>query len=827
MKKNVVLSLLVGSCLVSACVSQYPLNNNGIDKTEVKIIRNQGIVEVKVNKNTFPKKAFSTKAVDFSSAEIKKLKFNILPLGTGTCATELTTSVDWTAGTPINISLTNVPLGKALLSLHALDADGKILSSLHGMLEVVAGNNSAKISIFESTVAQVFMQWLSCTDENKALWQKVSISDVRNLIKAETGYEETTNKFTKINPTSLDITKIASNIQQNNGSIPATGTITNIEGSSSVNVNISEIGASITINDLTSTPVATTTSNAVSIPNVSFGKWLITVRKAGFQTYQAEFTADGIVNLSNIQLVPLVTPTPSPSITPVPTPTPSTTLPEVTIPTVPDGTIVIDGNSNDWNNVNPVASDSQGDNNGGVDLKAFYLAKDSKFLYWRMDNWNSATNTPQVTDHGYTVIISNSKNLMASDGDIESRIFSNKVDLMFDKIVNTQRTSLKQQYQVSGTYNNVSEMKIPLDAIGDMNNKIITPMYFNSVDNINPFKIVNFSVPVPPPSQYKIVFSSFRDNNREIYTMDGNGNNQTRLTNTPTEHERFPIFSPDGTKIVYNATSDTSLTPNFSHKLYVMNADGTNKKALGNFGNAGVLGEFTAQSWSPDGTKIVFHYDKEIYVYDLITDVKTKLSISNTDSFPIFSSDGKKIAFLSSRNSETALYVMNADGTNQRKLVNYQDTFASYPQWEPLPVLQPNEVFTGDLRLLYTSNDNIYKVTDEINPSSNNFAVTSKSNSNDNNTQPFWIGNNKILFAGRRILLDNSSSFSMYTTSIDGGTPQLFFTEPLMEKNISNDGKKLVFVKNANNPEIYSINIDGTSVTKLSNTTMDGEPDIH
>jgi Tol biopolymer transport system component len=75
-----------------------------------------------------------------------------------------------------------------------------------------------------------------------------------------------------------------------------------------------------------------------------------------------------------------------------------------------------------------------------------------------------------------------------------------------------------------------------------------------------------------PGENGKIAFSSARDDNcYEIYSMNGDGSDITRLTNNSEDYDRDPNWSPDGTKIAFAASFSNAEGQDLKGEIYVMN----------------------------------------------------------------------------------------------------------------------------------------------------------------------------------------------------------------------------------------------------------------
>jgi TolB protein len=173
------------------------------------------------------------------------------------------------------------------------------------------------------------------------------------------------------------------------------------------------------------------------------------------------------------------------------------------------------------------------------------------------------------------------------------------------------------------------------------------------------------------PDGKSIVFCSNRsgENNLELYIMDADGKNVRQLTHAPGCYNGGPFFSPDGKRVIFR--SDRKKKDHL--QLFVIQADGTGEKALTDDLNW----VFWAPYWYKDGKHIVYtaadhsnpaarpNYD--LYWMNLDTGKKTRLTYApGADVLPVFSPDGARLMWTSTRDGRSPAQLYIADFTPPR-----------------------------------------------------------------------------------------------------------------------------------------------------------------
>ncbi len=233
----------------------------------------------------------------------------------------------------------------------------------------------------------------------------------------------------------------------------------------------------------------------------------------------------------------------------------------------------------------------------------------------------------------------------------------------------------------------------------------------------------------------RIAFSSDRSGVFAIWTITADGTAATQLTHHDASiQDWWPVVSPDGRQIAFTRYAGTG-GASTSEAIYLMNADGSGLRRLS---RAGTNTDDNLADFSPDGHHIAFISDR---------------------NDPNLTTGCRQGAGIGAPGCNWEIYVMNADGTGQRR-VTHDPGADVYPEFSP--------------------------------------------------------HGNKIMFGSTR-----SGSSAVYTMNRDGSDVAQVTADSIGagDANWSPDGSRITFVGNffANDNEIFTSKPDGTDVTQLTN----------
>ena len=179
-----------------------------------------------------------------------------------------------------------------------------------------------------------------------------------------------------------------------------------------------------------------------------------------------------------------------------------------------------------------------------------------------------------------------------------------------------------------------------------------------------------FPVFAKAPKTAKIVFTSTRDGNKEIYTMNPDGSQQVRLTHNPAD-DLYPTWSPTGEQILF--VSNRHGLPD----LYLMQADGKSERRVFSKG-----GRRENPTWSPDGKQIAYErWDRDgsaIYIATINT--KTEVRVAGGID-PVWAPRRSELAFVGTGDNRIA--ILTPQTPPPRKLLQGDNMFMKHPDWSP------------------------------------------------------------------------------------------------------------------------------------------------
>jgi Tol biopolymer transport system component len=231
-----------------------------------------------------------------------------------------------------------------------------------------------------------------------------------------------------------------------------------------------------------------------------------------------------------------------------------------------------------------------------------------------------------------------------------------------------------------------SATPVPPTATRFLPTATVAPMLSSTVPTASPSATAT-RTPLPPLSGSGggvIAFQSDRDRQDEIYVMNADGSDQRLLISNSRALDGMPAWSPDGGQIAFasrdRGTDFEICVVSVTDDLQAIEGETSRRLTDNDFDDL-------HPTWSADGTQIAFSSTRdsytEIYVIDVDgTDERQLTDNHATDEDPAWSPDGTQIVFISRRDGDNEIYVMKPDGSDQRPLMDNHTNEWS-PAWSP------------------------------------------------------------------------------------------------------------------------------------------------
>jgi len=181
------------------------------------------------------------------------------------------------------------------------------------------------------------------------------------------------------------------------------------------------------------------------------------------------------------------------------------------------------------------------------------------------------------------------------------------------------------------------------------------------------------------PDGRRISFVSSRGGNFDLYVMNADGTNVTRVTDHPA-NDFDPIWMPDGLSLIFSSERDSR-----SDLYRVWLKDRRVDRLTQHF-----VGRAIMPSVSPDGKSVAFaaqtlqrlqFWEFQVHVLDLASGKTRALGNSGGACWPSWSPDGRSLANVLLATEPSTLQIRGADGSGARTLAGDPKLWHYYPDW--------------------------------------------------------------------------------------------------------------------------------------------------
>jgi len=315
----------------------------------------------------------------------------------------------------------------------------------------------------------------------------------------------------------------------------------------------------------------------------------------------------------------------------------------------------------------------------------------------------------------------------------------------------------------------------------------------------------------------RIVFQSEQGESYELFIVNPDGSQLTRLTNN-NDYELWPVGSPDGEYIAFvHLMADEE--PYEGMDIWVTRTDGSGVTPV-----TSIFGGERFPNWSPDGRRIA--YSCETWRYDICVinfdgSQMTQLTTDDSSSYQMtlnalttarqWSPNGNMIVFVEGSDEVWGIVLINADGSGYLRLTT---DFASFdPTWAPTGTeiafvrSEPQGCEDNCNLEIYVINSDGSELTNLTNNSAEDF-------------NPVWSPNGeKLAFVSTR-----DGNYELYVLDMRSSNITRITDDPAFDgqPTWSPDGQRIAFTSDRNgNAEIYVVDLNGENLVRLTTNQVE------